>query len=219
LEVCQHVRQEHLLDLFLSGRLPEGFALGGGVAIRHHDHGGQLLIAAAKRLLGTVELRLGNFDRSESLLMDVLKTSEEFPKDDYGIYSTGFAQYGLGDLEYELGNMKKAREWYQKALATWQDPTRKDPVRHISYALNGLGFVELKERNHEDARRFFKEGIQSAEEFGRVDELAKGQLGLASVHLETDTDLDDRPDTCERIDREFPTPGHAARTSTKPGTP
>ena len=33
------------------------------------------------------------------------------------------------------------------------------------------------------------EGIQSAEEFGRVDELAKGQLGLVSVHLETATDL------------------------------
>jgi len=33
------------------------------------------------------------------------------------------------------------------------------------------------------------EGVQSAEEFGRVDELAKGQLGLASVYIETDTDL------------------------------
>jgi tetratricopeptide (TPR) repeat protein len=150
----------------------------------------KLLIAAAKRLLGTVEMRLGNFDRSEGLLMDVLETSQEFPQDDYGIYSMGFAQYGLGDLEYELGNMKKARDWYQKALATWQDPARKDPVRHISYALNGLGFVELKEGNHEDAQRFFKEGIQSAEEFGRVDELARGQLGLASVHLGMDTDLD-----------------------------
>ncbi len=150
----------------------------------------KLLIAAAKRSLGTVELRLGNFDRSESLLKDVLKTSEEFPKDDYGIYSMGFAQYGLGDLEYELGNIKKAREWYQKALETWQDPARKDPVRHISYALNGLGFVELKEKNFEDAKRFFTEGIRSAEEFGRVDELARGQFGLASVLLETDTDLD-----------------------------
>jgi tetratricopeptide (TPR) repeat protein len=150
----------------------------------------KLLIAAAKRSLGTVELRLGNFDRSRSLLMDVLKTSEEFPKDDYGIYSMGFAQYGLGDLEYELGSLEKAREWYLKALETWQDPTRKDPIRHISYALNGLGFVELKEKNYKEAERLFKEGIRSAEEFGRVDELARGQFGLASVHLEADTDLD-----------------------------
>lgn len=150
----------------------------------------KLLIAAAKRSLGTVELRLGNFDRSRALLMDVLKTSEEFPKDDYGIYSMGFAQYGLGDLEYELGNMENARAWYQKALVTWQDPARKDPIRHISYALNGLGFVELKERNYAEAERLFKEGIQSAEEFGRVDELARGQFGLASVYFETDTDLD-----------------------------
>src|SRR6185436_8229469 len=59
----------------------------------------EMLIAAAKRPLGTVELRLGNFDRSEQLLMDVLKTSERFTDDDYGIYSKGFAQYGLGDLE------------------------------------------------------------------------------------------------------------------------
>jgi tetratricopeptide (TPR) repeat protein len=149
----------------------------------------KLLIAAAKRSLGTVELRLGNFDRSEKLLKDVLKTSEEFASDDYGIYSKGFAQYGLGDLEYERGNIRGAKEWYQQALDTWQDPVRKDPVRHISYALNGLGFVALKEKRYEEAKRFFMEGVQSAEEFGRVDELAKGQLGLASVHLETDTDL------------------------------
>jgi len=150
----------------------------------------ELLIAAAKRSLGTVELYLGNFDCAEELLKDVLKTSAEFASDDYGIYSKGFAQYGLGDLEYERSNIKAAKEWYQKALDTWQDPTRKDPVRHISYALNGLGFVALKEKRYEDAKRFFSAGIQSAEEFGRVDELAKGQLGLASVHLETCTDLE-----------------------------
>ena len=149
----------------------------------------ELLIAAAKRSLGTVELRLGNFERSEAILKEVLQTSEKYASDDYGIYSKGFAQYGLGDLEYERGNIRAAKEWYQKALDTWQDPVRKDPVRHISYALNGLGFVALKEKRYEEAKHFFMEGIQSAEEFGRVDELAKGNLGLASVYLETGTDL------------------------------
>jgi hypothetical protein len=52
-----------------------------------------------------------------------------------------------------------------------------------------LGFVALKEKRFEEAEQFFRAGIQSAEEFGRVDELAKGQLGLASVHLETGIDL------------------------------
>lgn len=149
----------------------------------------ELLIAAAKRSLGTVEMRLGNFDRSEALLREVLKTSERFAQDDYGIYSKGFAQYGLGELEFERGNIQEAKEWYQKALDTWQDPARKDPVRHVSYALNGLGFVALRERRYEDAQRFFTAGIQSAEEFGRVDELAKGQLGLAYVYFESGTDL------------------------------
>ncbi len=149
----------------------------------------ELLIVAAKRSLGTVELRLGNFDRSERLLREVLETSTAIANDDYGIYSKGFAQYGLGDLEYERGNMAKAREWYQNALETWQDPARKDPVRHISYAFNGLGFVALAEKQFEDAKRFFTEGIQSAEEFGRVDELARGQLGLASVYFETGANL------------------------------
>src|SRR5512134_3473800 len=138
----------------------------------------ELLIAAAKRSLGTVELHLGNFTRSEILLKDVLQTSEKFADDDYGIYSKGFAEYGLGELEYEREHIKAAKDWYQKALDTWQDPVRKDPVRHISYALNGLGFVALKERRYEEAQCFFSEGIQSAEEFGRVDELARGQLGL-----------------------------------------
>jgi tetratricopeptide (TPR) repeat protein len=81
-------------------------------------------------------------------------------------------------------------QWYQAALETWRDPVRKDPVRHISYALNGLGFVALKEKRYEEAQQYFTEGIRSAQEFGRVDELARGQLGLASVYLETGTDLD-----------------------------
>ena len=147
-----------------------------------------LVIAAAQRLLGTVEIRLGNFDRAEKLLRDALDASETDTADDYGIYSKGFAQFGLGDLEFERGNMKKAGGWYQKALETWQDPVRKDPVRHVSYALNGLGFVALREKQFEDAERYFKEGIQSANEFGRVEELARAQLGLASIYLDTNTD-------------------------------
>src|SRR5512141_896053 len=149
----------------------------------------KLLIAAAKRSLGTVELRLGNFDRSEKLLLEVLKTSDEFVNDDYGIYSKGFAQYGLGDLEYERGNIAKAKAWYQKALDTWQDPVRKDPIRHISLALNGLGYVALAEKRCADAKHFFMESIQSAEEFGRIEELAKGQVGLATAYLEMGSDL------------------------------
>lgn len=149
----------------------------------------QLLIAAAKRSLGTVEMRLGNLNRSEQLLMEVLKTSSEFVDNDYGIYSKGFAEYGLGDLEYERENIHTAGEWYQKALNTWQDPVRKDPIRHISLALNGLGFVALQEKRYEESKHYFMEAIQSAEEFGRVEELAKGQLGLASVYFETGTDV------------------------------
>ena len=61
-------------------------------------------------------------------------------------------------------------------------------MRHISYALNGRGSVALKEKRYEDAERFFKEGIHSANEFGRVEELARGQLGLGSVYFETNTD-------------------------------
>jgi hypothetical protein len=45
--------------------------------------------------------------------------------------------------------------------------------------------VALKEKRYEEAIRLFSDGIQSAEEFGRVDELAKGQFGLASAILET----------------------------------
>ena len=41
----------------------------------------------------------------------------------------------------------------------------------------------------DEAKQFFTDAIQSAEEFGRVDELARGQLGLASVYAETAIDL------------------------------
>ena len=49
--------------------------------------------------------------------------------------------------------------------------------------------MALKEKRFEEAQQLFTDGIKSAKEFGRVDELARGQLGLASVYLETRTDL------------------------------
>ena len=48
----------------------------------------------------------------------------------------------------------------------------------------------MKEKSYEEAQQYFSEGIRSAEEFGRVDELARGQLGLASVYLDTGSDMD-----------------------------
>jgi tetratricopeptide (TPR) repeat protein len=75
----------------------------------------ELLIAAAKRSLGTVELHLGHFDRSETLLKDVLKTSEKFASDDYGIYSKGLRSMGWASLsmawQYQgcQGMVSKAR--------------------------------------------------------------------------------------------------------------
>ena len=49
--------------------------------------------------------------------------------------------------------------------------------------------MALKENRFEDARRYFEEGIRSAEEFGRVDERARGQFGLASVYFESAADV------------------------------
>ena len=49
--------------------------------------------------------------------------------------------------------------------------------------------LHYRKKGFEDAKRFFIDAIQSAEEFGRVDELARGQLGLASVYFETAIDL------------------------------
>ncbi len=125
-----------------------------------------------------------------------------------------FTARGLHNMVWAIWNMNaetstKAGEWYQKALDTWQDPVRKDPDPAYQLALNGLGFVALKEKRYEDAKRFFMEGIQSAEEFGRVDELAKGQLGLASVYFETEADLKTALILDQRVNREFPATRHA----------
>ena len=44
--------------------------------------------------IGTVEMRLGNFSRSETLLKDVLKTTEKYASDDYGRVVAGRGRVG-----------------------------------------------------------------------------------------------------------------------------
>jgi len=151
--------------------------------------GSPMMVAAAKRSLGMVQIRLGNLEIAKRLLSEVLDIStEHLSKDDYAYYSLGFAQNGMGDLEFERNNYPEARAWYQKALETWQSPERKDPIRHISYSLNGLGFVALKEGKTEEATCYFNRSIQAAEQYGRLDELARGKLGLATLLLEARMD-------------------------------
>lgn len=146
--------------------------------------GEPLIIAGAMRVVSMVEFRAGNWDEAERLMREVIAISREhLPTDDYAYYSLAFAYTGMGDLAYERSEMTAARQWYQQALEIWRSPQRKDPVRHISYSLNGLGFVALREDEPEEARRCFSESIQAAEQVGRIEEAARGKLGMAMVML------------------------------------
>ncbi len=154
------------------------------------ETGDPMLVAAAQRLLGTVETRLAHWERAEQLLLEVLAVSSaHLATDDYAYYSLGFAQNGMGDLEYERNNLPAATAWYDRALETWRSPERQDPIRHISYSLNGLGKIALQQKNLQAAQGYFTDSVQAAEQYGRLDELARGKLGLASVLLDSNGDL------------------------------
>lgn len=143
-----------------------------------HD---RLLIAAAKRALGTIEIRLHSFDIAEQLLTEALDSYQEDPTNDYELYNRGFAQQGFGDLAYERGDYQAARQWYERALETWHTPGRQDPVRHTPYSLNGLGLVALQCGDINGAAGWFEQSIRAAEEFGRAEERARARFGLARV--------------------------------------
>ncbi len=143
--------------------------------------GDRLLIAAAKRAVGTIEVRQHHFEEAEHLLQEALNAYEGDDTNDYEIYHLGRSQNDLADLAYERGDYVTARHWYQLALATWQQPKHKDPLRHTPYSLTGLGFVAFQEGDVRQAADLFRQSAQAAETFGRAEELARAKFGLAHV--------------------------------------
>ncbi|MBD2168930.1 tetratricopeptide repeat protein [Calothrix membranacea FACHB-236] len=140
-----------------------------------------LFIAAAKRALGTVVIRLGKFDLAKQLLLEAIDICQEHKDDDYAIYSLGFSLYGMGDLKYEMQDYDAAVYWYQEAIKIWQLPTRQDPIRHTSIGFNGLGFVALEQGQLEQATQYFSNSIEAAGEVSRQEETARAKLGLAQI--------------------------------------
>ncbi len=140
-----------------------------------------LFIAAAKRALGTVVIRLGKFDLAKQLLLDAIDVCKQHKHDDYALYSLGFSQNNMGDLVYEMQDYDAAVYWYEAAITTWQLPMRQDPIRHTSIGFNGLGFVALQQGRLEEAKQYFSQSINAAGESGRQEEIARSQLGLAQI--------------------------------------
>jgi len=143
--------------------------------------GDRLLIAAAQRTLGTIEVRLHNYQSAEELLTNALNAYRDDETNDYELYNLGFSRLGLGELAFSRNDLTLAEHWYKLSLTTWEASGRKDPIRHVSYSLNGLGLTTLRQGKLDEAEKYFNSSSKAANDFGRAEELARSQYGLAEI--------------------------------------
>jgi hypothetical protein len=90
----------------------------------------QLLIAAAKRLLGTVEMRLRNYDRSERLLTEVIDTCSA--------YTTASIARALQNTAWATSNLSAGT--LQKRRNGTSRPSRPGRTRSVK-TLSGISIT------------------------------------------------------------------------------
>jgi len=86
-----------------------------------------------------------------------------------------------GHIEWHSGNLKRARELLLQAL----EKTRQKHAYGLSISsrLIDLGNVSLDLHDTDEALQFFQDGLKSAEQHLRQDNIAKAKFGLARVAL------------------------------------
>lgn len=122
--------------------------LGSSMAVAA-EAGLEVDLYVAKLNLATVELDAGELATAEPLLEEVLAWHEGNGPNAEGM---GFALLNLGLVSHGLGDQKRAKERFARALEAFES---LDFREHVADALHGLAAVEASAGRHEEAARLF----------------------------------------------------------------
>ena len=139
-------------------------------------------ISTAKLNLAVVYLDWGKTEAAVPMLEDVL----EYNRESGNIEGAGFALLNLGEADYHLGDLARARKRFDEARETFASLGFK---AHVGHALAGLAGVEGRSGHHQEAARLLGRADAVLTEVGaskddfdptlaaRVEADARAQLG------------------------------------------
>ena len=115
-------------------------------------------LAAAERLLGRVKMAQGELDEAHGLFVSAFRRTRKFRSNDRQLNQLGDVVASLAGLAEQRGQWKEARRGYEWALRVFR--RRREPnAQALSAMLHRLGSVALGEKNHDEARRHFRESL------------------------------------------------------------
>jgi predicted ATPase/class 3 adenylate cyclase len=128
--------------------------------------------------LGSVELRLGHFEKAHIWLDEALAILQEHAA---SLGNTKTVSYDVGDLAYYEGDYELAQKYYEDCLA-WAE--RVASSVSIGYAKVRLGYLSLRLGDLQEAGSFFREALQLFVKAGNLYGIhftLEGLAGLAVV--------------------------------------
>ncbi|WP_264553069.1 ATP-binding protein [Flavobacterium sp. N2038] len=111
---------------------------------------------------GDLQLSEGDFFESEISIfkaLKILKTKKDVNKDLYDCYNL------LGIIYNEREEYDKALEYHNKALSMLEDKTILSQFQQRAISLNNIGYVYLKMHNFNQAKKYFKRGLEQKDLF------------------------------------------------------
>ena len=112
--------------------------------------------------------------------MTGLNKAMKIARENKNIYLEGIAVVEIGDIYYQMYEMKKANYFYRKALVLDKKTNYK---KGICFALQGLSYCELYHNNFQGAEKLTLEVLTLATENNFIKEKEKAFLMLAQLEL------------------------------------
>ncbi|MFW5945963.1 MAG: tetratricopeptide repeat protein [Candidatus Natronoplasma sp.] len=130
-----------------------------------------------KSNMGWVQMRLGEYDESKEIFLEVKKMSERLGEDRLIAKS----YHNLGSLNYMMENIDEAISFFEEAIEILEE---LDDIQSLTSTLNNLGLVKMYRMRWDEARKDFKRGLKRCEEIGETKGVCIALNNLGDVYRE-----------------------------------
>lgn len=138
--------------------------------------GSQQDVASSNLNIGSVQLLLGNHQKSQEAYQEALHQAEQLK--DYGL--TGVVLNSMADLSRDLGDYDSALEYAQRALRVLQ---RTGEQQSSASALSLIGLIYENQKNYAGALQNYRKSLQMCEKIGDKKIIAENLVRIGGVEL------------------------------------
>jgi class 3 adenylate cyclase/tetratricopeptide (TPR) repeat protein len=134
-------------------------------------------LIAAKVLLGTTYMDMGEYDKAIEIFILALKQSETLG-DKRGM---GNSLNNIGNVHSDKGDYDKALDYYGRSIAIWEEIGDK---RGMGHSLNNIGNVHNYKGDYDKALDYYDRSLAIKDEIGDKRGMGNSLNNIGSVHAD-----------------------------------